>query len=107
MILNIQPIIQRIRETDFATASPAKARAIYGILIVLEAWIEDGNDLILRLLQSQPRGFLHDEQSIDGYEASDVLWATLPLKEPLGWTHKVEIEQGVEKLFHWYKQSLA
>ena len=83
MILNIHPIIQRIRKTDFATASIAKARAIYGILIVLEAWIEDGNDLILQLLHSQPSGFLHDEQSIDGYEHSDTLWATLPLKERL------------------------
>ena len=25
----------------------------------------------------------------------------------LGWTHKVEIEDGVKKLFDWYKQSLA
>lgn len=25
----------------------------------------------------------------------------------LGWTHKVEIEEGVQKLFEWYKQSLA
>ena len=25
----------------------------------------------------------------------------------LGWTHKVEIEQGVQKLFDWYKQSLS
>ena len=25
----------------------------------------------------------------------------------LGWTHKVEIEDGVAKLFDWYKQSLA
>ena len=25
----------------------------------------------------------------------------------LGWTHKVEIEDGVQKLFDWYKQSLA
>lgn len=24
----------------------------------------------------------------------------------LGWTHKVEIEDGVQKLFDWYKQSL-
>ena len=24
----------------------------------------------------------------------------------LGWTHKVEIEEGVQKLFQWYKQSL-
>ena len=24
----------------------------------------------------------------------------------LGWTHKVEIEDGVNKLFEWYKQSL-
>ena len=24
----------------------------------------------------------------------------------LGWTHKVEIEQGVQKLFDWYRQSL-
>ncbi len=24
----------------------------------------------------------------------------------LGWTHKVEIEQGVQKLFEWYKESL-
>ena len=24
----------------------------------------------------------------------------------LGWTHKVEIEEGVEKLFEWYKKSL-
>ena len=24
----------------------------------------------------------------------------------LGWTHKVEIEDGVAKLFYWYKQSL-
>ena len=24
----------------------------------------------------------------------------------LGWTHKVEIEDGVAKLFHWYNQSL-
>lgn len=24
----------------------------------------------------------------------------------LGWTHKVEIEDGVTKLFHWYKESL-
>ena len=83
MILNIQPIIQRIRETDFATASIVKARAIYGILIVLEAWIEDAGDLILRLLQSQPRGFLHGEQTIEGYEQADTLWASLPLKERL------------------------
>ena len=25
----------------------------------------------------------------------------------LGWTHRVEIEQGVEKLYQWYQQSLA
>ena len=25
----------------------------------------------------------------------------------LGWTHKVEIEEGVAKLFEWYRQSLA
>ena len=25
----------------------------------------------------------------------------------LGWTHKVEIEDGVQKLFEWYKQSLV
>ena len=25
----------------------------------------------------------------------------------LGWTHKVEIEDGVQKLFEWYKESLA
>ena len=25
----------------------------------------------------------------------------------LGWTHKVEIEDGVAKLFQWYKQSLS
>jgi len=25
----------------------------------------------------------------------------------LGWTHKVEIEEGVQKLFEWYKQSLV
>lgn len=25
----------------------------------------------------------------------------------LGWTHKVDIEEGVEKLFHWYKSTLA
>lgn len=25
----------------------------------------------------------------------------------LGWTHKVEIEEGVEKLFEWYKESIA
>ena len=24
----------------------------------------------------------------------------------LGWTHKVEIEDGVEKLFEWYQDSL-
>ena len=24
----------------------------------------------------------------------------------LGWTHKVEIEDGVEKLFHWYRDSI-
>lgn len=24
----------------------------------------------------------------------------------LGWTHKVEIEDGVEKLYEWYRQSL-
>jgi GDP-L-fucose synthase len=24
----------------------------------------------------------------------------------LGWTHKVEIEDGVAKLFEWYRQSL-
>jgi GDP-L-fucose synthase len=24
----------------------------------------------------------------------------------LGWTHKVEIDEGVKKLFEWYKQSL-
>ena len=83
MILDISPIIQRIRETDFATASIAKARAIYGILSVLESWIEDGGDLILQLVQSQPRGFLHDEQTIDGYEQADTLWASLPLKERL------------------------
>ena len=25
----------------------------------------------------------------------------------LGWTHKVEIEDGVQKLFDWYKESLT
>jgi len=25
----------------------------------------------------------------------------------LGWTHKVEIEEGVQKLFDWYKESIA
>lgn len=25
----------------------------------------------------------------------------------LGWTHKVEIEEGVERLFWWYKESLG
>ncbi len=25
----------------------------------------------------------------------------------LGWTHKVEIEEGVQKLFQWYRESLA
>ena len=24
----------------------------------------------------------------------------------LGWTHKVEIEDGVEKLYEWYQKSL-
>lgn len=83
MILNILPIIQRIRETDFAKATPAKARAIYGILSVLESWIEDGGHLILQLMQSQPSGFLRDEHSVDGYEQADIMWASLPLKERL------------------------
>lgn len=25
----------------------------------------------------------------------------------LGWTHTVEIEEGVQKLFEWYKDSLS
>ena len=25
----------------------------------------------------------------------------------LGWTHKVEIEDGVEKLFKWYKDGIS
>lgn len=50
---------------------------------MLEAWIEDGGDLILQLVQSQPRGGLLDEQSIDGYEQADTLWASMPLKERL------------------------
>ena len=83
MILNILPIIQRIRETDFASASIAKARAIYGILNVLKMWVEDGNDLIGQLLQSQPDGFLQETQTIEGLEQSDTLWAALPLKERL------------------------
>jgi len=53
------------------------------ILSVLESWVEDGSDLILQLVQSQPSGFLHDEQSIDGYEQADTLWVSLPLKERL------------------------
>ena len=80
---NPSPIMERVRETDFAMASPAKTKAIYGILSVLESWTEDGGDLILQLVQSQPTGFLHDEQSIDGYEQADVQWASLPLKERL------------------------
>lgn len=28
-------------------------------------------------------------------------------KHALGWTHKVEIEEGVQKLFEWYKDSLS
>ena len=83
MILDIYPIIQRIRETDFATVSIAKARAVYGILSVLESWIEDGGDLIRQLMQNQPTDFLHEDQPIDGYEQADVLWAALPLKERL------------------------
>ena len=83
MILNILPIIQRIRQTDFTSVSTAKARAIYGILSLLKSWVEDGDDLVLRLLESQPDGFLQDEQTIDGYEQSDILWRTLPLKERL------------------------
>lgn len=83
MILDISPVIQRIRKTDFAMASTAKARAVYGILSVLESWVEDGSELVLQLLQSQPGGFLQDEQTIEGYEKSDVLWAALPLKERL------------------------
>ena len=83
MILNILPIIQRIRQTDFTSVSTAKARAMYGILSQLMSWVEDGDDLVLRLLESQPDGFLQDEQTIDGYEQSDILWRTLPLKERL------------------------
>ena len=83
MVLNILPIIERIRETDFASASIAKARAIFGILDVLKPWIEDANDLILQLTHSQPDGFMQDEQTIEGYGQSDVIWAALPLKERL------------------------
>ena len=83
MILNILPVISQIRETDFALASTAKARAVYDILDVLKMWVADGDDLIRQLLQSQPNGFLQDEQSIEGYEQSDTLWAALPLKERL------------------------
>jgi len=83
MILNIYPIIQRIRETDFESVSIVKARAIYGILDVLKMWVEDGNDLMRQLLQSQPNGFLHNERTIEGYEHSDTLWVALPLKERL------------------------
>lgn len=83
MILNISPITQLIRETDFASASPAKARAIYGILSMIGFWVDDGDELLNELLLSQPGDFLHDECPIDGYEQSDVLWAALPLKERL------------------------
>ena len=83
MILNILPIIQRIRGTDFDAISIAKARAIYGILDVLKMWVDDGNDLMRQLLQSQPDGLLRETQTIEGYEQSDTLWAALPLKERL------------------------
>ena len=67
MVLNIQPIIDRIREMDFASASIAKEMAIYGILDVLKTWVEDGSDLILQLTHCQPDGFMQDEQTIEGY----------------------------------------
>ena len=83
MIRNIQPTIERIRETDFASASHAKARAIFGILSVLKTWVDDGDELMQKLVQCQPTGFLQEEQTIDGYAQADTLWATLPLKERL------------------------
>ena len=83
MILNVLPIIQRIRDTDFASASIPTSRAIYGILNVLGDWVDGGDDLIRLLMKSQPGAFLHEKQSIDGYEQSDIVWNTIPLKERL------------------------
>ncbi len=53
MNLNLQPMIQLIRQTDFTSASPAKARAIYGILNVLGIWVADGEELMQQLVQHQ------------------------------------------------------
>ena len=55
MILNIHPILQRIRETDFASASPAKAQAIHGILDTLGAWVEDSQELTTKLTALNPQ----------------------------------------------------
>lgn len=82
MILNINPIIERIRKEDFSTASLAKAKAIYGILRAIGSWVEDGENLRRRLLRYQPE-VREDEHTIEGYEQADVLWAALPLKERL------------------------
>ena len=82
MILNINPIIERIRETDFASASLAKAKAIYGILRAFDNWVEDGDDLMQELLQCHPE-IWEDKHTIEGHEQADTLWTTLSLKERL------------------------
>ena len=82
MILNINPIIERIREADFASASLAKAKAIYGILRALDKWMEDGDDLTQELLRCHPE-IWEDKHTIEGYEQADTLWAALSLKERL------------------------
>lgn len=53
MLPNPLPIIQLIRQTDFASASPAKARAIHGILNALGMWITDGEELMHQLMTHQ------------------------------------------------------
>ena len=83
MILNVQPVMQHIRETDFASASPAKARAICGILRVLATWVEDGNELMTKLQSYQHDALQPKGKAIEGYDASGIPWASLPLKKRL------------------------
>ena len=70
-----------------------------------------GEELTIRQLSElvvKAVGF-HGEVAFDASKPDGTMRKLIDVSKlhSLGWTHKVEIENGVKKLFEWYKQSLS
>lgn len=70
-----------------------------------------GKELTIRQLSElvvKAVGF-HGEVAFDASKPDGTMRKLIDVSKlhSLGWTHKVEIENGVKKLFEWYKQSLS